>query len=569
MTESKKRTGLIIFIVFIVMAACLYWVKGRLKQEMYFVNGLDRNYAVEVGGQTYTLPAHKETKIPVTDSKVVFKVLDPELSYLSGEVDLLDFELSVINPDKSAFLVWTTFTYGAGPQPQASYDQSIGKLLNSYRQVDYAFVTMPPQLEVSEGTVKTVLQTNPKYPDTRLYLQQVSQRLANNKALFHEIVKTRLKADPNNVHYLSALMGLKPDEFLSLSKDNLNKKPTMVEWHRVYQSYVGQKMPQIDLLAEYQERYSKNPEDPGLNYLLGRLTFDFHEADAYFKKAVASDKPCLWGHMGLAYQYLSRADFEKALEHSTHYKDAKGSLRQSLIKLHEKSMLGLKRYDELIATLQKEVETLKGRISPGQQFVLTGKMIMWNAMKGEKKTCDVVMNGFEKNHGQHAPQWVSSLKAEMAYALGDMESFHKYHSQSKSKSSKILQLIIRGEVEKADKLMTGARGRLLESHLIMSLASHKAGNKELADKYWKMSLDAMKKYGNASHKALVRLFENPKELTYKKLFDIPLDLKEQRLFLTVVGLRFSELKGPCFELAKKLNFEFVYPYHLINEVISS
>src|SRR5205823_4616390 len=92
-------------------------------------------------------------------------------------------------------------------------------------------------------------------------------------------------------------------------------RPIRIEWHRLYQQTIETQQPTYDLSGEYRRMLQAEPQNPALQYLLGRTLDDREQAVAMFRQAAASSPPYAYALYALAYDQMSEAHFQKALEY--------------------------------------------------------------------------------------------------------------------------------------------------------------------------------------------------------------------------------------------------------------
>src|SRR4029079_16829652 len=123
--------------------------------------------------------------------------------------------------------------------------------------------------------------------------------------------KKVLRADPDESTCLSWIGSkLPPDEAIAILKPGLEKRPVLIEWHRVYQSVMEKAHPEADLKAEYQ-KLAAEVKSPDCQYLLARV-MDGEEGTPVLEQAAKGNPPSAYAQYSLGYRALAQGRFDEA-----------------------------------------------------------------------------------------------------------------------------------------------------------------------------------------------------------------------------------------------------------------
>ncbi|HDR90762.1 MAG TPA: tetratricopeptide repeat protein, partial [candidate division Zixibacteria bacterium] len=95
----------------------------------------------------------------------------------------------------------------------------------------------------------------------------------------------------------------------------LERYPSYVEAHIIYQRIRAEEIPPENLLGEYDRLMKQNQSDPRFHFLYGRLLGEIEKQEAVNKRAVELDEKNPWGYFGLGWVAFKRSDYEAAAEY--------------------------------------------------------------------------------------------------------------------------------------------------------------------------------------------------------------------------------------------------------------
>ena len=174
-------------------------------------------------------------------------------------------------------------------------------------------------------------------------------------------------SSPADAHYrrgLALRMSLRYDAALDEFRAATVLLPGHIPAHREYQNLMLDLGFQEELARDYGAAVRRNPGDPALRYLYGRLLDDPSSQDREFARVIALDPRFPWGHYGRAMNLLGRGDREGAEEEIAAALDGDRLFMQARIaKAHLESLAGRRE-----RALQLYRELLRDEDAPGELF---------------------------------------------------------------------------------------------------------------------------------------------------------------------------------------------------------
>lgn len=576
----------IILTLAVLTAKALLWSGGL--REVHLVNGTHSAYSVEINGKTYELKGQQRSVIQLSEGPVVTQIKGPSFH---GAVRRSRFDLSlsdrlfhthcfVINPDGLALLkkeLWVTESQRVRPASEGMEDEEIikskaraseflvGRFFYHFRDVSYIFEGIP-QLELSlpNDSLKTRLTICRQAP--RTHVQRLVQRL-KGEAL-KEALRRLIHLDTSNraaLRTLSSVYGNdKIDDFLQLLKTGLDAKPTRVEWHRVYQDLVMLTHARPKLFEEYQRRIEKDPKNPYLHYLLGRIHWNSGLARTEFLNAESCGQPIGYGYHGLSFSYLSAGDFEQALEYA-----------QRALKIRPRDALVLNQLQNCRIALKdfkgllRDVQCRRGGQLKSRQLVIDEILLL--ATLGEKRAADQLCLGYLSSLKNTVPlsqyQALSQyLNAAIAYSLGDYRRYAQVIKRTQFQGRELVAAALEGRLDDMAKYLKNPKRQSPEHFLLLYCMARHENRLEMADVAYRYALALLSNRGDPRIQAVVKMLAGDKAVIECLLPQLPIASSQKRLFACALGMRHPEMQEHCFDIARTHNFQRVFPYSIIKDL---
>ena len=545
-------------------------------RRIWFVNGLDRAYDVDVDGRRVHLPAlgHVAVNLPEGRSTVAFAdssiPLPPQTFEVNTPFVSRPFEKRsfVVNPDRAALIYTIQTTYSASTSAlglgssEAPHRLYVGDLFYSFSNIDYPFSAFPKSIELpnrNEAVSKTQLEN--------LSSGSAFDRLSIlSKELGNDAVTTYVKnyalcnaGDSRFVLIASAL--LPPDQAIEFLRPRLDAKPVQVEWHRAYQELIERVHPELDLVKEYQARLDRDPSDPSLMYLLGRVTPDRKEATRWFEKAAHGNPPSPFAFYAMAYDAMASADYARALDlcrEAMRLAPADEEFRTT----ESEAMLALGQYEPLLARAAEQQAK-----SPHDASVVLLELKLLTLLHRPEQARSAAAEFISKHIEEGSiVQWQANEEAIVQYIEGDMSGFvRSAASGATDPMIKFQAAVASGKLDDAAKLAASLEGFPDQAHLILYILGAANGQKEFADRELAAALDLLRKEGRAQRRAAKLLADIPTDPAVGLAVNL---LPEQkRLILVALGLKDPVHRQTYFKAAVNFNYDRSFPYWQLKKLI--
>jgi tetratricopeptide (TPR) repeat protein len=396
-----------------LVAGLLCWYLGTAlwlgwASKVYLVNGSSKSYTVLLDGHPYVVMPSDATavRVPVGDVHVESgdpaTPLETQDCYLESPFFSRPFanRTIVINPDHLAVLVLERIEYAVNPGRGPMPNYSLGRLLQTFDGVDYPFTTPPSSLKVKNGVsvTKTHLAVvSGLSPSQRIELAR--RTLSEKDQLDFE--KQLLLWNPAEERLLRSLVTRMPsDEAIEFLRARLNDRPLKLDWHRSYQDVLDKAQRIGEARTYYAELVAQMKQDPDALYLLARVQDeDLDKAGQMLKQAAAAKPPSAYAMYALAYETLTRGDFEEAYRWSSQAIET-APKNETLQNGHRAVLLAAGKYNELLRSLQV------GKANPDEMFSTVGLEIAAYAARGDiakaNSVIEETMKPFAKEANQQA-----------------------------------------------------------------------------------------------------------------------------------------------------------------------
>jgi tetratricopeptide (TPR) repeat protein len=564
-----------------VIAFCVYlfaaYSRGQ-SREVWFVNGLDRPYDIDVNGHRVHLNplAAVTTNLPEGDLNI--KSLDPSLP-LPMQTCRVATPFSsrpflnrtfVVNPDRAAIVYDEETTYSSNSAHSSDdvdpHHMYVGDLLYTFSDIDYPFQEFPQSLTVSDKTgelhKKKVAQWTRGSDLDRLGVvdHEIGQNAMGAYAKNLALCKP---GDPQLVLVASAM--LPPDEALNFLRPQLAARPVQVEWHRAYQGLMERAHPDVDLVADYRAQLQKDPENAALMYLLGRVVPDRVEELKLFGKSTQGPSPCPYGYFALSYDAMARADYAHALE-----------LARSALRLEpdnpqfqegeSDALLALGDYDALL--VKRRAEEAK---DPADERAAIGEAQLL-ALQGHADQARDVISGYvsrnsNSDNSHEMKLFQSRGEAVIRYAVGDIPSFITAAQELPDDPMSRFEIAVAGgKPDDAAAALAETKSGSAEDELLVYIVANAAHQTDLAKERLQAAIDLYNKRDKESRLAAAWLSAttppDPESVCAVNLLP-----SQKRVLLTAMGLRDPAHRDRYFKAAGTFNFDRSSPYLTLKSLL--
>jgi tetratricopeptide (TPR) repeat protein len=311
-------------LIALYLGVALYRGENR---RVYLVNGWTKAYTVKVNGEPHQLQPGQAKKIEVSEGEVTVDWPDGGDGEQKATIETSFWgrpfhrPVFVLNPDRTALLEWDETVYSAtAVDPEHPQEFSAGKLLHHFKGVDYEFEPFPAQIQAEAGSQITKTRVGlVQFASSGERVTRAMDVLPPEQASAY--LKRLLQLDPDDTFALAAaISSVPPKEAVEFVRTRLGDRPVRVEWHRSYQYLMDIIEPGIDLRPEYRKLVEETKRAPDAVYLLARLE-QGPEGDKLYEEAATAKPPSAMACAGLSFRYLSRGDFDKALQWASKARD--------------------------------------------------------------------------------------------------------------------------------------------------------------------------------------------------------------------------------------------------------
>lgn len=566
----------ILFPELLVLGLMIYTINAfllGLSREVYLVNGLDEPYSIEVNGDKIDLQPMSRKTVKLAEGTIKVDILDLNSEEKNLTVNIntpfwtrpINKPILVINPDKVAVFLWQETQYTVKEQDNADYVPPYryyaGKHFYKIDSVDYLFKEFPETLMMEEGTKKVksqLIQLNKS--ELTSYYMDILNQLDSEDILSY--TKAKLNYDPDNETNLYIYLNYcDKDSAIDFLKTRLDERPVLVSWHRVYQSYMEIYEPSHDLVGEYTTYIENEKDNKALYYLLSRISENPKDSEKLLMKSIEGSDPCPYGYYGMAYQNLSDGNFEQA---SIYIQKAVEALPEqtSFNSLLKDTMLAQGKYDSLIKDIKAQ------QLSYPYDGDLVAEEIRLHMAKNDsysaKDSISNYLSTFEANEEELKQTWSTYLNGVLAYCTNDVATYATSIKGLEDPQSSFESALISGEFDKASKIASD-NGFDSSSFLLLYLAQD---NPDSASKYLTQAIEKYKT-GDKDDRLLADYLSGTKSFVLDEVKSMVLHPEVKRIVMAALGKLNPNYKKELNSLAKILNYDKAFPYHLINKIVES
>jgi tetratricopeptide (TPR) repeat protein len=596
--RSTVRTGPVItkrgLIIFgsLAGAAAITMISGnvyvRKHRTVEFINGLNEAEKISVDGNTqFTLQPRQRLSIEFAEG--------PHKAMVSGAVtNTISFEIKaksyfsrwwdkpvwVVNPDSAALLVYQEVTY-AQDAPPARVRFFIGQPVIYLPEVSHPFTSLPQSVKVSQGSSRELQHLDQfRQPPVEAFYYLISQK-RNREAV--DVAETHLKAAPGDeelLHaYLRELRNAKEiSRAESMLKDGLRVRPVQITWHRTYQDVYQRRSGKADLthdsktelISLYDSFLTKEPENSALVYLRGRLCTNPEEGASMFNKAIKLDPKNAYAHYALGYKFWSAGNWA----------DAKPLLATALELRPEDD--SFRKYYYLARLGTGETETLekdlRARIAavPLDLFSVA-QLIDLLASQDRAKEIETVISTAQQAIRRAQPEAALRIGAFLnhraLYAAARFEELEKAVSKdltAEGRGELFQALVEQNKLSQAETIrpISSAEEDDPYHFLSFSLACHAAGDVSKAKEWMDQGIKRLKE-GSVDTIAAAKLLTADSPPSDLELASLSTGAREKAILAATLQYLHPAQAKRFGQLARQLNVERVYPYHLIQRITSS
>ncbi|HEY6228106.1 MAG TPA: tetratricopeptide repeat protein [Verrucomicrobiae bacterium] len=544
----------------------------RSHRAVYFLNGLAETENLVIDGKSkLTLRPNRWQEQTLAEGAHTVIVTSPIKKTVNFEVKArsyfsrwFDKPVWVVNPDRSACLLYREATYAENPRPPRD-ELLYGRESYFLPEVSHPFETLPETVTVEHGSKEKTLQHVEAVTSIEAFLRLRHDKRTNDAL---QMAETRLRVVPGDEKLFRAYI-----EELNTEKDvergrnllesGLNFRPVQIEWHRAYQDLTKREH-RKELFARYDSFLEKDSTNSALLYLRGRLENDNAKAGEFYNKAIESDPQNAFAYYALAYRFWNGGDWIRAkplLKQAVEIRPDDQSFR----KMYYLSQIGSGDIESLQADLRDRVaKNPLDFLSSLQLLELFASQS--RSVDAESLIRTVVANA-RKKESRDVSSLESFLRRHFLYASGQFAELEKLCSKDSSPAGRayLLQALLeQGKINEAEKIRSSDRTTAQDPLELLSfgLASRFAGDTAKSKEFFDLAVKGFQA-GPDDLKAASDLLASEQAPTDAQVVDLRLALQSKALVAAVLRFQHPDQSARFSQLARRFNLEQIPPYHLI------
>jgi len=569
---SFRKIGLaaVVFVILFIYLGVAF-IQGRAT-DVYFVNGLSKLYLVQVNGQTYRLPPMRAMTHRMPEGVISVEIAGdgPMIAAQQHTVKTSFFtrpfvnKTWVINPDAVAPILWEKIWYAARSADVREGEQELhfGRTLYCFDGIDHPFETFPEEIEMSGK--REAREGLSVVDDASLHDQMfgiVSEHLGPPIALLY--AKHHMLYEPEEEKYLGLYAVVaSPEEFIEAVEVGLDARPIRINWHRFYQTVCERLAQERDLVGEYRGRLEKDPDDPILHYLLGRLIVDPAESESHYQRAVSGARPCPYGYLGMAYLRMSMGRYAEGLElidkGISHEPDNEAfvGLRYQLIK-------ALGRWDDALEYWRE-----KHTADPNNLVLLQEYARLLASSGRDTSAKRLIKQWGERVGGELEGEQIGVLKnvlhAHIAYCMGDLDEYVERTQKLPGPAWKVECAVTTGSAVDPNVFET-----LEDAYgfLVLYISEAERGDPASARKTLSKATELLNE-GSREERLCAKYLSGTTEPDAARACSLALEIHQKRMILGALGVKYPQHRRTYFELGEKLNCERYFPYWFLKDLFA-
>ncbi|MEN8126450.1 MAG: tetratricopeptide repeat protein [Planctomycetota bacterium] len=576
--NAKKAAGIaaaVLLLAFLVYSAAAFYMGKHA--DVYLVNGLSRSYEVMLDGQTYTIPRSGYKKINLSEGVKELTVSDENISIASEKIEMhssfwkrpfMD-RVYVINPDTVALLQWAKIFYAetASRVPDPVWRLHVGKTLYVFDGVHLPFEEFPDEISLSGSGPEARVQVS-MVDECEVLREQFSSVIEHYIGFEMKIdyLKKSVRYEPDNTNLMYGLYAeADADTFIETIRPGLDAMPIRINWHRMYQTAMDAQHPEYDLQSEYKHRLDKAPESSELRYLYGRtLNEDRQQAKDWFKKATETSNPCAYGYYALGYDAMVTADFKNAL-----------SYFEKALEIEPDNPIFCNLYYEMLVAenqLDKACDYCDKQIAQEDNIYMytwVQEYVRILRQLGRNERADQVFEQwYRQNKNLYAPEDFEALRRSnelsTIYQDGDFDVIRRFIGEPNRIEDQVL-LALNSRETIPDELMVQSDSFPSIWMLLFYISESQLANEDNANLFLDRAAEQLKS-GGYEQRYAANCLTMEKQIDEQKICCLAMEAPLKAVTLTALGVKFPEHREHFFDLAKRLNYKKVFPYHYLNSV---
>jgi len=484
----------------------------------------------------------------------------------------------VLDPTRSAALVWEQATYREVPQPEDKQQGklSLGEPFVEYNHIDYLFGEFPQQINLERGSavVKTRLARLPLEPVRALAVASEIDKTID----VLPYAEAHLRARPENpllvqVYGALAMRRQAVPHCLAVLASRLDQRPVLVHWHRIYQDLSRLDASPPDLFPRYDSYLKSDPDNASLLYLRGRLEPHRETAFPWYERAIAADGSNPFPWMARALYFLGAGEFPQAKQACMEACRLKPDDLQ-YAECFREIRIAMREYAALEAELRGQLANPRGE----PQLAVYRHLMELYFLQGNQHGVRLLQRNFFRQFqdARTASQESLLLNLEVMSLQGNFQQMLERARTSSLPPARTARYVYQARVElgqmdalptfdSQDDTIPLQPGYL---QLCTALGWLQQGNADRAAAARQQALDVLAQ-GNLQDRQTAELLRKSPQIEWTAVESLLLDPQQKALVVTALAESCPDQRENLLTLAGKLNYHLVFPHHLINRRIAA
>ncbi|MBA4150674.1 MAG: tetratricopeptide repeat protein [Verrucomicrobia bacterium] len=446
---------------------------------------------------------------------------------------------------------------------QSEFTPYYGEPFVSWLNVDLPFTELPDKIQGKKSLTRIGLFKGPVIEALVAVARSAPPEEALNLAEWH----LRLHRDDSRMlsEYVGFSQSINQGERLQkFLIEGTEVRPVEIDWHRAYQDLLLSPEQHGSLIAEYDGLLKKDPNNSSLLYLRGRLCISQRQALDYYNKSLMTSFNNAFTHFAMASAHAGSGEWQTA---NSSIRVAR-SLRPDILLFQNtlfETRLAMGDYEEMEGELLKAVQQVPLDITLN---IFLGDVLA-AAKKHDlaKQVCDAFESRWSQTYDQPPPK---SLRSRILYSIGDFDTMVKLYAQDRNNDAQSAYFEALVELGRLEEALTISpiddTGSADPFHFLAYATAWKlAGNEEKFQTCSKRAFEMLKST-RPDFALIADLLADNEAPDLSEVIDVPVQPKLKAIILVYLAAKFPANKSEYADMARKLNVERSYPFHLIAKV---
>ncbi|MFN7138756.1 MAG: tetratricopeptide repeat protein [Limisphaerales bacterium] len=534
---------------------------------LHLVSGLEKPVSVQLPGlDPVGVSPGKITRIQMAegDYDVVIDGAIKETVKISVRSSFMDRftkkPLWVLNVGGSALL----FSESISPDGELSdFKVHYGQPFVSWLNVDLPFTDSPEEPGGKQSLIRVDLF---KEPLTQAFFTILNTGVPE-EAL--DLAEWHLRKHREDSQMLSAYLAVckelnQNDRLKKFIVEGTQIRPVEIDWHRAYQDLMMTPKDHGTLIAEYDELLKKDPNNSSLLYLRGRICISQRQALDFYNRALITSFNNAFAHFAIAGAEAGRGEWNNA---NASIRVAR-SLRPDILQFQDKlfeTRMALADYEVLEQELLQAVQQVP--LDSTLNVFLCDVLAAARKNDLAKQICDAFENRWSQTYNQPPPV---SLRSRVLYSIGDFETMVKLYANNQNDEARMAYfeaLVELGRLEEATRVIPIDDASAADPfhYLAYAIGWKMYGNEKNYQLCSKRAFEMLKNM-RPDYAILADLLNDNEPPTVSEVTDIPILPKMKAIALAYLAQKFPAEKAEYMAMARKLNIDRSYPYHMITRI---